>query len=53
MNELPLTLAIEDYDHVRDLVSGNVKPAGIDLNCQIFQVEENLFVSETYKSFKV
>jgi 4,5-dihydroxyphthalate decarboxylase len=43
MTDLSLTLAIEDYDHVRDLVSGEVKPKGIDLTCLIFQVEETFF----------
>ncbi len=43
MTDLSLTLAIEDYDHVRDLVTGAVKPKGIDLTCLIFQVEETFF----------
>ena len=43
MSELSLTLAIEDYDHVRDLMNGNIKPSGIDLNCLNFQVEETFF----------
>ena len=43
MSKLPLTLAIEDYDHVRDLVNGNIQPEGIDLNCLIFDVEETFF----------
>jgi 4,5-dihydroxyphthalate decarboxylase len=43
MTDLSLTLAIEDYDHVRDLVSGEIKPKGIDLTCLILQVEETFF----------
>ncbi len=43
MTDLSLTLAIEDYDHVRDLVTGAVKPKGIDMTCLIFQVEETFF----------
>jgi 4,5-dihydroxyphthalate decarboxylase len=43
LGDLPLTLAIEDYDHVRDLVYGKVKPEGIDLTCLNFQVEETFF----------
>ena len=31
MNELDLTLAIHDYDHTRDLVSGLVPTPGIRL----------------------
>ena len=43
MSNLSLTLAIEDYDHVRDLVTGAIKPKGIDLTCLILQVEETFF----------
>ena len=43
MTKLPMTLAIDDYDHVRDLVNGTIKPEGIDLNCLIFDVEETFF----------
>jgi len=43
MPNLSLTLAIEDYDHVRALISGEVKPKGIDLTCLQFQVEETFF----------
>jgi len=43
MPNLSLTLAIEDYDHVRALTSGEVKPRGIDLTCLQFQVEETFF----------
>ena len=38
-----LTLAIGDYDHVRDLVSGAVEVQGIDLTCMRFSVEETFF----------
>jgi 4,5-dihydroxyphthalate decarboxylase len=38
-----LTLAINDYDHVRDLVSGAVRAEGIDLTCLRFEVEEIFF----------
>jgi 4,5-dihydroxyphthalate decarboxylase len=38
-----LTLAINDYDHVRDLVSGAVDVQGIDLTCMGFSVEETFF----------
>jgi 4,5-dihydroxyphthalate decarboxylase len=36
----PLTLAISDYGHVRDLVSGRVPVEGIDLTCLDLPVEE-------------
>ena len=43
MTDIPLTLAIEDYDHVRALMAGEIKPKGIDLTCLQFQVEETFF----------
>lgn len=43
MSDLALTLAIEDYDHVRDLTNGRLKAEGIDLTCLNFQVEETFF----------
>jgi 4,5-dihydroxyphthalate decarboxylase len=43
MTDLSLTLAIEDYDHVRALMTGEIKPKGIDLTCLQFQVEETFF----------
>jgi len=33
MADLNLTLGIFDYDHVRDLTSGRIKPEGIHLTC--------------------
>ena len=35
-----LTLAIADYDHVRDLVHGVVRPDGIALTPIVLEVEE-------------
>jgi 4,5-dihydroxyphthalate decarboxylase len=40
---LELTLAISDYDHVRDLVSGVVPVEGVDLTCLTYSVEEIFF----------
>ena len=40
MGDIHLTMATYDYDHVRDLGSGLVKPQGIDLTALNFQVEE-------------
>jgi 4,5-dihydroxyphthalate decarboxylase len=40
---LPLTLAIGDYDHVRDLALGAIRPEGIDLNVLNLPVEEIFF----------
>ena len=35
-----LTLAISEYDHVRDLMSDEVRPEGIQLNIQTFPIQE-------------
>ena len=40
MNELMLTLAVSDYDHTADIVSGRVKPEGITLRPLDLQIEE-------------
>jgi 4,5-dihydroxyphthalate decarboxylase len=40
MTKLPLTLAINDYDHVRDLLTGRVEAEGIALTALNFEVEE-------------
>jgi 4,5-dihydroxyphthalate decarboxylase len=41
MADLNLTMAFTDYDHVRDLYTGRVKPEGIDLTCLRMEVEES------------
>jgi 4,5-dihydroxyphthalate decarboxylase len=43
MASLPLTIAINDYDHVRDLLSGRVEAEGIALTALNFEVEEIFF----------
>ena len=40
MSALELTLAICDYDHVRDFVSGKVRAEGLDINFQVLPVQE-------------
>lgn len=40
---LELTLAVNDYDHVRDLVSGAVPVQGVDLTCLRYSIEELFF----------
>ena len=40
MNPLDLTLAVCDYDHVRDFVSGAVTAEGLRINFQSFSVQE-------------
>jgi 4,5-dihydroxyphthalate decarboxylase len=48
-----LTLAIGDYDHVRDLVSGRVTAEGIALNCMEFSVEETFFRFARFREWDV
>ena len=40
MSRLKLTLAISEYDHVRDLTAGVVRPEGIDLTCLSLAIED-------------
>jgi 4,5-dihydroxyphthalate decarboxylase len=40
MNKHNLTLAVCDYDHVRDFVSGAVAAEGLNINFQTFSVQE-------------
>ena len=40
MADIHLTMAIFDYDHVRDMATGRVKPEGIELTVINHDVEE-------------
>ncbi len=53
MNKLPLTAAMPDYDHVRDLVMGRVQVEGIDLTCLTLPVEEIFYRFIVYKEWEV
>src|SRR5487761_1534823 len=48
-----LTLAINDYDQVRDLVSGLVPVDGIDLTCLVLPVEETFFRFSNFREWHV
>ena len=39
-NDIHLTMATWDYDHVRDIASGQVKPKGIEITHLQMEVEE-------------
>ena len=45
MADLHLTMGVNDYDHVRDMFTGAVKPKGIKLTSLVMEVEE------TFKRF--
>jgi 4,5-dihydroxyphthalate decarboxylase len=48
-----LTLAINDYDHVRDLVTGAVAVEGIDLTCLTLSVEEIFWRFSRHREWEV
>jgi 4,5-dihydroxyphthalate decarboxylase len=50
---LELTLAINRYDHMRDLVDGTVPVEGIDLRCLSFSVEEIFFRFTKFREWDV
>ena len=51
MAKLDLTLACWDYDRVRPLMDGTVRPDGINLNFQSLVVEETFFRMLRYREF--
>src|SRR5438552_6758467 len=48
-----LSLAVSDYDHVRDLTSGRVPVEGIELTCLQMPVEEIFFRFTAYREWHV
>ena len=52
-NAVPLTLAVHDYDHVRDLCSGAVGVEGVTLRCLHFPVEEIFFRFTRFREWDV
>ncbi|UCH74800.1 MAG: hypothetical protein JSU82_02805 [Rhodospirillales bacterium] len=40
MVDLPLTIAVSDYDHVRDFATGRVRAEGIDANVLTLSIEQ-------------
>lgn len=49
--KLPLSLAVSEYDHLRDLANGRVAPEGIELTYLEFQVEEIFYRSLKFAEF--
>jgi 4,5-dihydroxyphthalate decarboxylase len=52
-NPVRLTLAVSDYDHVRDLTSGRVRVEGVELTCLQLPVEEIFFRFTAYREWEV
>jgi 4,5-dihydroxyphthalate decarboxylase len=53
MNKLPLTGAMPDYDHVRDLVMGRVQVEGIDFRLLNLPIEEIFYRFLVHKEWDV
>jgi 4,5-dihydroxyphthalate decarboxylase len=53
MANLQLTLAIGEYDHVRDVLDGTVPVAGVDLTVLRLPVEEIFYRSTFFREFDV
>jgi len=53
MNRLSLSFACWDYDRVRALQDGRVRPEGIDLNFIALPVEETFYRQARYQEFDV
>jgi 4,5-dihydroxyphthalate decarboxylase len=53
MSKLTLSLAINDYDHVRDLVSGKVSAEGIQLLPSVLPVEEIFYRTTHFQEWDI
>ena len=53
MGQLNLTLAIGEYDHVRDLLDGTVRVAGVDLTVMRLPIEEMFYRATFFREFDV
>jgi 4,5-dihydroxyphthalate decarboxylase len=53
MHKVPLTLAISEYDHVRELTSGAIEPEGIALTCLNLPIEEIFYRFVSFREWEV
>ena len=53
MSKLQLTFAASEYDHTRDLTSGEIQVEGIDLNCLKLTIEETFFRFTKFREWDV
>ncbi|MGE0746618.1 MAG: hypothetical protein AB7K86_15285 [Rhodospirillales bacterium] len=53
MSRLPITFACSDYDHIRDMVSGDVPIDGIDLNYLKLTIEETFYRFTRFREWDV
>ena len=53
MSDVKITLAISDYDQVRDLTLGRIKPEGIDLVSLNLSIEEIFYRFTKFREWDV
>jgi 4,5-dihydroxyphthalate decarboxylase len=53
MATLTLSIAISDYDHVRDLIDGRIRPEGLELIPNVLPVEEIFFRFISHREWDV
>jgi 4,5-dihydroxyphthalate decarboxylase len=53
VSAVPLTMAVSEYDHVRDLVDGRVEVEGVELRSLTLPVEELFFRFTQYREWDV
>lgn len=53
MGKLPITLAIGDYDHTRDVATGEIPVQGVDLNVLYLRPEEMFFRFTFFREWEV
>jgi 4,5-dihydroxyphthalate decarboxylase len=53
VTKIPLTLALSEYDHVSDLMTGRVPVEGVELTGLTLQIEEIFFRAFVYRDFDV
>jgi len=51
--KIPITLAVNGYDHVRDLTTGAVAVEGVELTCLQYPVEEIFFRFTRHREWQV
>jgi 4,5-dihydroxyphthalate decarboxylase len=53
MAAVALTLAMNDYDHVRDIVAGRVRVEGVELTCLTLSIEEIFYRFTAFREWDV
>ncbi|MDB5698277.1 MAG: transporter substrate-binding protein, partial [Alphaproteobacteria bacterium] len=53
MTRIPLSFACWDYDRIRAIADGRIRPEGVDLNYMNLPVEETFFRMLRYGEFDI